>query len=120
MRRVRELAALFEITVMTAIIGSTPGQAATLTMTCKNPPSADYVVSFNTTTRSFTVTGWDRETKRNETTKYTVLAVESTPTDLLVTGLTVNDGPNFRAHFRPDKEMEYFENSKLFQTNTCR
>lgn len=96
-----------------------PVQAKNITMICKNP-SEDYTVTFDQGARSVTETGWDRATSQYVTEKYTVLSIESSEGQLLVTGLTVNNGPTFRAQFRPRKKMEYFENSKLFETDPCR
>lgn len=111
---------LLAITMLaTSALASVSVHAANLTMTCTNP-SEDYVVSFDATARTLGETGWNRDTSRNETTMYTVLAIESSAGRLLVTGLTVNDGPTFRAQFRPGKKIELFAGNKLFETDVCR
>ena len=53
-------------------------------------------------------------------TYYKVLAVEETKDRHVITGLTLNDGPTYRLHFRPYKKMEYFVDNQLFQTDGCR
>lgn len=84
-------------------------RAATLRMICQNPGRA-YVVSYEEGAKTLSA---------NET-AYRVLAVERTRRRLVIAGLTVDDGPTFRAHFRPEKKIEYFSNNALIQTDGCR
>ncbi|OJX80108.1 MAG: hypothetical protein BGO93_01675 [Mesorhizobium sp. 65-26] len=84
-------------------------RAATLRMVCENP-RRDYVVTYEEGAKTMSA---------NET-AYRVLAVERTKRKLVVAGLTVDDGPTFRAHFRPEKKIEYFSNNALMQTDACR
>lgn len=84
-------------------------RAATLRMVCENP-RRDYVVTYEEGAKTMSA---------NET-AYRVLAVDRTKQKLVVAGLTVDDGPTFRAHFRPEKKIEYFSDNALMQTDTCR
>jgi len=87
--------------------------AETHAMTCKNP-SREYRAVFNAGQRSFHVDAV------GERTEYKVLAVENSGKQFVVAGLTVNSGPTFRAQFRPRKQIEFFTDGKLFQTDPCR
>ncbi len=62
-----------------------------LTLICESA-RREYLVSFRAYTNTF----------RANNTYYRVLAVERDEERLVVVGLTVNDGPTFRAHFRRD------------------
>jgi hypothetical protein len=73
----------------------------------------DYVVRFNKDTRELTLT-------RGDVTPYQVQAVNKTPNLLIVSGLTAKGGPSFRAHFSPDKMMEYFFTDMDVQKDHCR
>jgi len=84
-------------------------RAATLRMVCENP-RRNYVVTYEEGAKTLSA---------NET-AYRVLAVERTKRRLVIAGLTVDDGPTFQAHFRPEKKIEYFSNNALLQTDGCR
>lgn len=86
-----------------------PAKAAKLKMICENP-RREYVLTFDEAANTVFA----------DETRYRVLAVERTKSWLLVTGLTVNDGPTFRAHFRPYKKIEFFSDNQLTQTDGCR
>lgn len=87
-----------------------------VTMTCVakgfEESGKDYVVRFNKDTRELTLT-------RGDVTPYRVRSVKETPELLIVSGLTVKDGPTFRAHFYPDKMMEYFFPDMPTQQDHC-
>ncbi len=74
--------------------------------------SKDYVVRFNKDRRELTLT-------RGDVTPYQVQSVEEAPNSLIVSGLTVKGGPTFRAHFSPDKMMEYFLPGMDVQKDHC-
>jgi hypothetical protein len=95
--------------VVALLIPGSADAASSLTMTCENPRQ-EYRVQFNKLLN----------TLKAGRTDYRVLAVEETNDRLVVVGLTVNDGPTFRAHFRPYKKMELFSNNQLFQADACR
>jgi hypothetical protein len=78
-------------------------------MICENP-RREYVIKFDDALNQF----------HADDTAYKVLAVERSGERFIVVGLTVNDGPTFRAHFRPYKKMEFFTDNQLFQTDGCR
>ena len=103
MRKIVLLAA----TIAVGTIGA--AAADELTLICESPRH-EYVVRFNAETNAF----------RADDTDYRVLAVERDEERLVVVGLTVNDGPTFRAHFRPYKKMEFFAENQLMQTDGCR
>ncbi|MFJ1307954.1 hypothetical protein [Agrobacterium sp. P15N1-A] len=79
------------------------------TMVCENP-RREYQVRFARSENSFLA----------DKTAYRILAVEETSEKLIVVGVTVGDGPTFRAHFKPYKKMEFFSDSQLQQTDGCR
>lgn len=82
--------------------------AGILSMVCENP-RREYVVRFDEGMQTFTA----------DATPYRILAIEKTAERLVIVGLTINDGPTFRAHFRPYKKMEYFADSQIIQTDGC-
>lgn len=86
--------------------------AAHIVLACKNP-RRNYLVTFDFSSRSITAAADD------DISQYKVLSIENSQNDLLVSGLTVNDGPTFLAHFRKNKRIEYFVENKLFQTDDC-
>lgn len=89
-----------------------PGSANasnSMTMICENPRQ-EYVVRFSKAMNSLSA----------GETQYRVLAVEETKDRMVIVGLTINDGPTLRAHFRPYKKMEFFTDNQLFQTDGCR
>jgi len=92
-----------------AILSPYAAEAAKLTMICENPRQ-EYEVRFDKAMNSMRAGDAD----------YRILAVEETTERLVVVGLTVDDGPTFRAHFRPYKKMEFFTGSQLYQTDGCR
>lgn len=93
-----------------ALLSPVAAQAASLmTMVCENPRQ-EYSVRFNKATNSL---------KAGDT-EYRILAIEETDERLVIVGLTINDGPTFRAHFRPYKKMELFSDNQLVQTDGCR
>lgn len=92
-----------------ASVFATAGFAAERTMICENS-RREYVVKFDKSWPSLIA----------DTTQYQVLAVENTIERLVIVGLTVEDGPTFRAHFRPYMKMEFFIESQLIQTDGCR
>jgi hypothetical protein len=73
----------------------------------------DYVVRFDKDRRELTLT-------RGDVTPYEVQAVKEASNSLIVSGLTVKGGPTFRAHFSPDKMMEYFLPGMDVQKDHCR
>jgi len=96
-------------TIAAAFAFPAPAKAAKLKMVCENP-RREYVLTFDEAANTVFA----------DETQYRVLAVEKTKSRLLVTGLTVNDGPTFRAHFRPYKKIEFFSDNQLTQTDGCR
>jgi hypothetical protein len=100
---------IVSIHAVSILVFSVPVQARTFSMVCKNA-HREYAVRFDKTANTFFV----------EDTAYRILAIESTQARLAVVGLTINDGPTFRAYFRPQMKIEYFENDELFQTDGCR
>lgn len=91
------------------ITASERADAAQLSMICESPRQ-EYRVTYDATFG--TLDAGD--------TQYRILATEETAGRLVIVGLTVNDGPTFRAHFRPYKKMEFFTDNQLFQTDGCR
>jgi hypothetical protein len=89
--------------------GEAFGASAIIGMVCENP-RREYQVTYEEGSGSF---------KADET-HYRVLAVERSADRYIVVGLTVEDGPTFRAHFFPYKKMEFFADSQLMQTDGCR
>lgn len=90
------------------VAASVEAHASPLRMICEGPRQ-EYLVTYD-------VLG----TLHAGDTQYRVLAKEETAERLVIVGLTVNDGPTFRAHFRPYKKMEFFADNQLFQTDGCR
>ena len=78
-------------------------------MTCDNGVR-NYTARFDSIARRFFYD--DQE--------YQVLAVESRAGSLVVSGLTVGDGPTFQAFFGKNARVLYFEKSKLVETDRCR
>lgn len=91
------------------LIPSLHAHAAKLKMVCESP-RREYLLTFDEATK----------TLHADKTLYQVLAVEKTHNTFMVVGLTVNDGPTFRAYFRPYKKIEFFNDNQLFQTDGCR
>jgi hypothetical protein len=103
------------VVVATALlVAINPTLAANQTMLCtintRAGPGRDYVVEFNSRTRSLVVDG---------STHYPVTAVDNSRGRLIVFGTTVANGPKFQAHLLPDKKIEYFSNGKLEQVDPC-
>ena len=103
------------VVVATALlVAINPTFAADQTMLCTintgAGPGRDYVVEFNSRTRSLVVDG---------STHYPVTAVDNSRGRLVVFGTTVANGPKFQAHLLPDKKIEYFSNGKLDQVDPC-
>ena len=98
--------------VLTSLCAQAAG-AQTVEMLCKNP-RREYLVTFDKGDRRFF------NKADGDAVEYSVLSVEDTPRKLIVVGLTVNNGPTFRATFKPTKKLEYFENNELMQTDSCR
>ena len=103
------------VVVATALlVAINPTFAADQTMLCTINTGAghgrDYVVEFNSRTRSLVVDG---------STHYPVTAVDNSRGRLIVFGTTVANGPKFQAHLLPDKKIEYFSNGKLEQVDPC-
>jgi hypothetical protein len=96
------------------LVAINPTLAANQTMLCTINTGAglgrDYVVEFNSRTRSLVVDG---------STHYPVTAVDNSRGRLIVFGTTVANGPKFQAHLLPDKKIEYFSNGKLEQVDPC-
>lgn len=98
------------IAILLSLTGS--AIAAEHTMICKNP-RREYLVVF-------------REPRTmilnpdSDATRYRVLAVEKQGEQLFVAGLTVKNGPTFRAYFNASKKLEYYAHGKLMQTDKCR
>jgi hypothetical protein len=85
-------------------------QATPIEMACESPRQ-EYAVAFDPGLRTF---------KAGDT-HYRVLAIENTDELLVAMGHTVDDGPFFRAHFRPYMKIEFVtESALLFQTDGCR
>jgi hypothetical protein len=96
--------------------GAADAMAASVTMTCDNPRRA-YQVVFNEASRSLAVT------VPGSRTMYRVRAVDGSASagrHLVVAGKTVAGGPDFQAHFKPIRFVEYFSNGKRVQTDACR
>lgn len=91
------------------LIPSLQAHAAKLKMVCESP-RREYLLTYDEATK----------TMYADKTLYQVLAVEKTQNKIVVVGLTVNDGPTFRAHFSPYKKIEFFSDNQLFQTDGCR
>lgn len=91
------------------IMPTIQAHAAKLKMVCESP-RREYLLTFDEATK----------TLHADKTLYQVLAVEKTHNTFMVVGLTVNDGPTFRAYFRPYKKIEFFNDNQLFQTDGCR
>ena len=93
------------------LLVSTSTSAATkqLTMICENL-RREYQVTYDVTAG----------TLHADDTQYRILLKEETVDRLVIVGLTVNDGPTFRAHFRPYKKVEFFADNQLSQTDGCR
>ena len=104
--------------ILVALAPASPVSAARVwSMTCAaigfENTGKEYVVRFNKDTRELTLT-------RGDVTPYQVQAVNEAPNLLIVSGLTVKGGPTFRAHFSPDKIMEYFFTDGDAQKDHCR
>lgn len=91
------------------VVVATPADAKPLKMICENPRQ-EYAIAFDKSARSF----------RAGETDYRVLAVEDTEEKLIVAGVTVEDGPAFRAHFRPYKKIEFYSGNDLMQADGYR
>jgi hypothetical protein len=92
------------------LVAISPALAANQTMICNNPGGREYIASFDARGRSFYA---------NDT-RYRVVAIDNSGGMLVVSGVTVAKGPNFRAYFLPDKRIEYSSNGKLEQVDPCR
>lgn len=90
------------------LLAAGPGWASER-MTCDNGVTK-YVARFDPVARRFFYD--DQE--------YKVLAVESRARFLVVSGLTVGDGPTFQAYFGTNARVLYYEKSRLFETDKCR
>lgn len=95
--------------VLASMLAAQTAHATPSAMICENQ-RREYAVNFDEVS----------QTLYADDTLYRVLAVEKTAEKFVVVGLTVNDGPTFRAHFRPYKKMEFFSDSQLIQTDGCR
>ncbi len=93
---------------LAALVVASPAMAAER-MTCDNGVT-QYVAKFDSVARRFY---YDDQ-------RYRVLAVESRAGSLVVSGLTVGDGPTLQAFFGAQPRILYFEKSKLFETDHCR
>jgi glucose dehydrogenase len=93
---------------LAALVVASPVEAAER-MTCDNGVTR-YVARFDPVARRFFYD--DQE--------YRVLAVESSTGSLVVSGLTLGNGPTFQAFFGNAPRVLYFEKSKLFETDRCR
>lgn len=102
------------IAVASALLLTPPAAAATLTMICENPRQ-EHLVVFDNKARTMII-----NPDGPQRTRYVVLAVEGPAARPTVTGLTVNDGPTFRAHFGRSKRIELFAGNQPFQTDRCR
>lgn len=91
-----------------AIVVAASGANATA-MLCKNP-SREYAASYSEDSERFLA----------DDTEYKVRKVENDARRYIVSGDTVNDGPSFRAQFRPRKQIQFFVDGKIFQTDRCR
>jgi hypothetical protein len=106
--------ALSAMAISATLLLAAPAAAAKLTMTCKNLRQ-EYVVVFGDKARTMILNPGGPQR-----THYRVLAVEGPAARPTVTGLTVNDGSTFRAHFGGRKRMELFADNRLFQTDRFR
>lgn len=97
------------LTIALVAAATSDASVAQLSMTCENPRQ-EYQITYDRTLDTF----------HAGDTQYRVLAKEETADRLVIVGLTVNDGPTFRAHFRPYKKMEFYADNQLFQTDGCR
>lgn len=95
--------------IFSAAIAIVPHSVYATAMLCRNP-SREYAASYSEDSKRFFA----------DDTEYKVEKVEDTARRYVISGDTVNDGPRFRAQFRPDKRIEFFVDGKLFQTDRCR
>ncbi|HEY1979297.1 MAG TPA: hypothetical protein VGH13_04360 [Xanthobacteraceae bacterium] len=109
-RSLRPRAAMLAVPL---ILVAALAEASEVTMICKNP-RREYLVRFDETARTLNATS------DGDASAYQVLTVEKSAKRLWVSGLTVNDGPTYRASFRPKMRMEYFAANKLIETDACR
>ncbi|MDR2311649.1 MAG: hypothetical protein LBE54_11755 [Brucellaceae bacterium] len=100
---------ILALSAILLLMPSVQAHAAKLKMVCESP-RREYLLTYDETTK----------TMYADKTLYRVLAVEKTQKKLVVVGLTVNDGPTFRAHFLPYKKIEFFSDNQLIQTDGCR
>ncbi|WP_146610620.1 hypothetical protein [Rhodoblastus acidophilus] len=99
--------------ILATAIVSSECAARTIEMVCKNQ-RREYAVKFIEESRRLITSASDGPIE------YTVLAVEKSKNRLYVSGLTVNNGPTFRAIFAPTRKLEFFADNQLFQTDKCR
>ncbi|RVO57767.1 hypothetical protein [Sinorhizobium meliloti] len=99
----------YPLAAFALFLSCSSASAGSISMICENP-RREYRVTFNEDTRAFSA----------DDTDYRVLAVEMTQERYVVAGLTVDQGPTFRAHFRPYQKLEWYTDNQLYQTDGCR
>lgn len=82
-------------------------------MTCKNPRQG-YVAVFDDVARTFQVSAPGQDVT------YSVKRVDQGGSGLVISGKTMEGGPDFTAHTGTGKRIDFLEDGKVIQTDQCK
>ena len=87
--------------------------AAEHKMTCENPRQG-YVAVFDDVAKTFQVSAPGQDVT------YSVKRIDQSGRDLIISGSTMEGGPEFMAHIGTQKRIDFLEDKKVIQTDQCK